>query len=208
MSEANFSTKLYRRRALPIVSVLLIGCVFPLIAGWAVIRFCMGWRWDQVAFHSCVESFGALMALGVAGFFLLRFDKKGDYRLPLICAMLVMGILDGFHAAVSPGVEFVWLHSTAQFFGGAFMALLWLPKRLTPADLTKWIPRGLIIISVLFAVISLSFPAVIPAMIQNGQFTPTAKMLNIAGGILFFVGAAFFLRRYYVAGDKSELMFL
>lgn len=92
MSIANPDTNLWRGRIFPIVCGLLIGCVLPLVARWPTIRFFSDWRRDHVAFHSLVEAFGALMALEIAGFLLLRFDKKGDYRLWLGCAMLAMGI--------------------------------------------------------------------------------------------------------------------
>lgn len=208
MSMENPDTKLWRYRAFPMVSVLLIGCVIPLLAGWAVLRFFPDWRWEHIAFHSFVEAFGALMALGIAGFLLLRFDKKGYYRLWLACSMLTMGILDGVHAAVNPGLEFVWLHSSATFVGGIFMAMIWLPERFAHVRRARWLPRVLVTATVLFALISLSFPAVVPAMVNNGQFTPIAETLNIAGGILFFIGAAFFLRRFYCTGSKTQLLFL
>ncbi len=55
--------------------------------------------------------------------------------------MLTMGTSDGFHAALNPGIEFVWLNSTATLAGGIFMSMVWLPERFVQIRVSKWLPR-------------------------------------------------------------------
>ena len=199
---------LWQRRIFVITALFLVCGVLPFVGGLAVGNFFPDWQWNHVAFHSFVESFGSLMAIAIAVFILARTDVKSrNYMLPLACSMLTMGILNGFHACVNPGVEFVWLHSTAQFAGGLFIAMVWLPKHFIRKLSVKWLPRLLAIVSVLIGVISISYPEMLPAMLVGGKFTLAAKMLNIIGGAAFLSGGIYFALRFYRNGDVTSLLF-
>ena len=199
---------LWQRRVFLTTAVFLIGGVLIFVGGLAVGNFFPNWQLVNVAFHSFLESFGSLMAIAIAVFVLIRIDKKSrNYMLPLACSMLAMGILDGFHACVNPGTEFVWLHSTAQFAGGLFIAIIWLPKHLFRKHTVRWLPILLVIVCMLIGVISISYPEVLPSMLVSGKFTLDAKILNIIGGVLFLSGGIYFTQQFYRNGDVTSLLF-
>lgn len=193
---------------LPITAIFLVSGVLPFMAGLAMGNLSPDWLWSHVAFHSFVEGLGSLMAIAIAVFILVRTDTKNrNYMLPLACSMLAMGILDGFHACVNPGIEFVWLHSTAQFAGGLFLMMIWLPKHFIRKHTAKWLPRLLAIACVLIGVTSIRYPEVLPAMLVSGKFTWVAKMLNIFGGVSFLSGGVYFALRFYRNSDSTSLLF-
>jgi len=160
------------------------------------------------AFHAVVQVLGAMMALGIAGFLLMRqCEKSGAYKLWLACSLLCMGILDAFHASSAPGREFVCLHGTAQLVGGVLIALVWLPERFAQGRAGRILPKVLAAVVALFGLVSLTFPEMLPAMMSGGKFTLAARMLNMIGGILFFVGAAYFAYQYYRSRETNQLLF-
>jgi PAS domain S-box-containing protein len=191
-----------------ITATCFVSGVLPLVGGLAVSHFFPDWQWDHAVFHSFVESFGSLMAIAIAVFVLARTGTNNvNYMLPLACSMLAMGILDGFHACVNPGIEFVWLHSTAHFAGGLFIAMMWLPRRFCRMHTDKWLPKLLALTFILIGAISISYPEMLPAMLVSGKFTLMAKMLNIVGGVLFLSGGIYFALRFYRNGDVTSLLF-
>jgi signal transduction histidine kinase len=55
--------------------------------------------------------------------------------------------------------------------------------------------------------ISLIFPEILPAVLSNGRFTLTAKMLNFTGGIFFLAGVAYCLIRFDCRQDTISALF-
>ena len=75
------------------------------------------WRFEHLPIHTLVEASGSAIALLVA-FKLLSYHKHNfgpKYATRIAQALIVMGVLDGFHAANHVGNNFVWLHSIATF---------------------------------------------------------------------------------------------
>jgi hypothetical protein len=148
------------------------------------------------------------MALSIVAFILARYNSKTPaYMLWLACSMLTMGILNGFHACVSPGREFVWLHCGAHFTGGVLIALIWLPKEMVTRPLVKWLPKGVAFVTVLFGIISINYPNLTPVVLDHGQFTSEAILINIFAGVLFLSGAVFFGRIFYLNGGVIPMLF-
>ena len=121
---------------------ILIGSVFLLIGCDTVHSTSSGWFWKHEPFHTAVESLGTFAAITLAILILLILRQNKDvlYHFWTACALIGMGILDGFHAFVHPGNSFVWLHSIATFFGGMLFALVWFPKRFVPSHRISTIP--------------------------------------------------------------------
>ena len=94
--------------AAPITGTAIAGLLFP------------GLRWIQLPLHSLVEGAGGLIALAIGGILLMELGHKSNTRhYPfMVVGLATMGVLDLFHAASTPGNEFVWLRSAATFAGG------------------------------------------------------------------------------------------
>jgi signal transduction histidine kinase len=155
---------------------------------------------DEVL-HAVFETLGCMLALGIAGFLLMRHGESGNgYMMWLACSVLVTGIIDAFHASMTLGNESVCLRSTAQLIGGLCIAMIWLPERLTQTRLARVLPKMLAMAAGLFGTISLMFPEVLPAVLTNGRFTLTGKALNFTGGIFFLSGVVYCISNF----DRSR----
>jgi len=188
--------------------ILLICGIIPFVSISLASGFPLTWQFKHEAFHAVMETLGCMLALGIAGFLLMRQGEKGnEYKLWLACSMLSMAILDAFHASVAPSREFICLHSTAQFIGGFIIALTWLPERFAQTRNAKQLPKAFAAVAGLFGVISLVFPEILPTMMSNGRFTFVPQMLNLTGGVLFFAGLAYFAYRFSRDQDTTHLLF-
>jgi signal transduction histidine kinase len=186
-------------------TILLISGVVPFVLISVASGFPATCQLHHEAFHAVMETLGCMMALGIAGFLLMRQAEKGnEYKLWPACAMLSMAILDAFHASVTPGREFVCLHSVAQFVGGVLIAMIWLPERFAKTALARELPKALAAACGLFGILSLLFPDSLPAMLNHGQFTFIPQLLNLAGGVLFLAGLAYFARRFSMGSPVSR----
>jgi signal transduction histidine kinase len=186
-------------------AILLVSGVVPFVLVSVAGGFPASCQFHQEAFHAVMETLGCMMALGIAGFLLIRQAEAGnEYTLWPACAMLSMAILDAFHASVAPGREFVCLHSVAQFVGGVLIAMIWLPERYAKAALARELPKALAAACGLFGILSLLFPDSLPAMLDHGQFTFIPQLLNLTGGVLFLAGLAYFARRFSIGRPVSR----
>ncbi len=167
----------------------------PLVIGY------FGWLpkqiWEHYPFHAVVEGLGAFAAVivAVAMIMLMRQGELPKAYLWVICGLIGMGMLDGFHAATHAGHLFVWLHSTATFVGGVFFAGIWLPqqinRRLDVLTVSFWV----FVAVTIFCVGSIALPDLLPAMKDKDGFSFVAKALNVGGGIGFLAAAGYFVFR-------------
>ena len=160
-----------------------------------------------IPLHSALEATGASVALILS---VLLLSSQNEYprdyfKVIVSSALIGMGVLDLFHSFVEPGQTFVWLHSTATFWGGVIFSLVWLPKRFFKKPLI--IPIVFFIFSCCFAFLSIIFPEKIPAMLLENHFTPTANFLNLIGGFGFFLGSVWFFKKYYYSADQNHILF-
>ena len=159
--------------------------------------------------HAVVEAFGALIALFVTGLILLfhRDQRISEMPLAVPLGLTTMGLLDMFHAAVEPGAAFVWLHSLATFVGGLMFATVSTRFGRRPAS-ENLLPLGLSALAVVsVATLSLWQGQWIPPMLAEGQFTLSARLLNLAGGGLFLFAAYHLNRLYDRQGEKNHRLF-
>jgi len=200
-------TPLWRHRLILAGALLTCG-VFLFGSVLTAESFFPHWQLKYEVLHAVMETLGCMLALGLAGFLLMRHPENGSgYMLWLACSVLAMGILDAFHASVAPSSEFVGLRCAAQVAGGVFIALIWLPERFAHTRAAKAIPKALVIAAGLFGTTSLLFPEILPSMASDGRFTFIAQMLNFTGGVLFLLGFAWFICRFDPNEKSSYLLF-
>lgn len=174
---------------------MMFSVIFPMLLGFVLSSNISDWRWIHYPFHSAVESFGSLSALFIATLMVLmvRHSNLPRYYIWVACALIGMGILDGFHALLHAGTSFVWLHSVATMLGGLTFAAIWSSERWLTTKHQNILIISFIIISILIGLLSISFPHLLPNMINQGKFSALAKVLNISGGIGFLIGSSYFI---------------
>ncbi|QDU40884.1 Signal transduction histidine-protein kinase BarA [Maioricimonas rarisocia] len=182
---------------LPIAGSLITAQFFPHV------------RFAHLPIHSLLEAMGGLMAITIAGILVAeRTRKEGHQHYAWMAGALVgMGVLDLYHAAVMPGARFVWLHSTATFVGGTLFALVWWPPERSSERFLRAFPWVTFLGTILFGGMS-CMGGWLPAMVTpGGEFTLLAQGLNVGGGFAFLVAAVFFVRRYHLGGDHEDWLF-
>ena len=166
-------------------------------------------QWAQKPFHSSLEAIGALCAfvLSTVLFMLRKYSAHKPYHLWIICGLLSMGLLDFFHAFGDPGESFVWLHSSATLMGGFLFAMVWLPDRMLSPRVEYYLPVAIIILSFLLGLSLMSFPDLFPLMLKQGEFTLTAKSINLVGGLFFISASIWFTNLYLLKKDPEGILF-
>ncbi len=148
--------------------------------------------------HSTIEAMGAVAAILMAIVILQRQPDEGNRRLFWVAmGLLGGGMLDGFHAVTQPGHGFVLLHSMAVLVAGFGFALVWLPESDRHPSLRKWVLWSVIVGSTLFGIWTLLFRDTLPVMVQDGQFTNTARAMNLLSGVFFIAAGGCFLLDFH-----------
>ncbi|MEZ6057934.1 MAG: response regulator [Planctomycetaceae bacterium] len=201
-----------RRRNFVVWTVFgtVLSLVLP-IAGTLIAAVCFPeFRWTHLPVHSLVEGAGGLIAMAVAAILMAEIGRRentGHYRWMAI-ALSGMGGLDLFHAASSPGIHFVWLHSLATFVGGICFGLVWLPNFQLPKVLGDRFVFAVVGFCLVVGTVSVMVPDSLPAMTTStGSFSAMALGLNIIGGLGFLVAGGFFLKRFCVTLRVEDWMF-
>jgi len=169
--------------------------LFPMILGVILSNYISDWRWIHYPFHSMVESAGSLSALFIATLMILMVNNNHlpRYYIWVACALIGMGVLDGFHAVLHVGTSFVWLHSVATMIGGLIFMAIWLPESWIIAKHQKTLLISVITVTILISLFSIFFQNQLPDMVIQGEFSFLAKVFNISGGIGFLIGSSFFI---------------
>ena len=178
---------------------MLLSAILPMMLGFVLAESFSDWRWNHYPFHSFVESIGALSALIIATLMIvmLRHERLSRRYIMVACALIGMGLLDGFHAVLHVGASFVWLHSIATLVGGILFATVWLPEAWLAEKRQPLLLVATVSISLLAGIVSTAMPDILPAMVIDGQFSLLAKIINISGGIGFLIGSSYFIYDYW-----------
>ncbi|QOY50980.1 diguanylate cyclase [Candidatus Sulfurimonas baltica] len=164
----------------------------------------------SIPLHSAIEASGGVIAIVIAMIFYIKYSKNlviTHFNYSTI-ALLAMGIIDIFHASVMPGKMFVWLHSTAVFFGGIFFMSVWLKEIHVSKKVYSLIPIIFIIFPILFSLLSIYFSHLVPDMLNADKtFSTTANVLNIIGGLGFFIASLKFVLNYIKTQNTDEILF-
>ena len=164
------------------------------------------WRWPHEAIHASVEMIGSVAALWCAWMlsWLNRRQAGTSFNIHIAAAMCGMGILDGCHALCQPGNNFVWLHSTSTFLGGLLFCLIGTDKLWSPRSSWPIVVSGA---SLIFALLSCVWPEWVPSMVEQGQFTLTAIVLNLLGGTMMLFAGALLAGSHFARGNDDDLLF-
>lgn len=183
--------------------------LLPIVAGVLLYLYC-DIKIENIPLHSTLEASGGVIAIIIAIVFFIKYRSTSTitHLNWATLGLLVMGVFDIFHATVSPGELFVWLHTIAVFFGGlVFMTLIFFEKKVTPT-LYHIIP---LLFASFAGALSIGFillPSSIPLMIDaHNNFTTTANVLNFIGGFGFIVGSLFFSKQYLQTQKIEEFLF-
>ncbi len=199
-----------RPRIVWITAGIAISLLLP-VCGSLICRLLVAdFRFSHLPIHSLVESLGGLMAVAIAAMLIAERTRRDDavHFVWMASALIGMGVLDLYHAAVLPGNSFVWLHSTATFVGGFFFALVWLPSRTMSVRFASGLPWVVLVVAVVLGGAFCCPWVPIPTMtFADGEFTLLARGLNIAGGLGFFAAGAFFARRFQQRADPTDWLF-
>ncbi|MDD5765409.1 MAG: methyl-accepting chemotaxis protein [Candidatus Marinimicrobia bacterium] len=199
-----------KRSTTNIIWILSLGIIVPIASSFLVSMLIPNWKVMQLALHSFIETLGLFAGISLALLLLLRQDRQSEngYYIWIASALIGMGILDGFHAAVPPGNGFVWLHSLAILVGGLLFSLIFLPNRINRSSIAGIVPGLAAFTGILIGVLAISFPTTLPTMLyEDGSFTRAAEILNIFGGLFFVIAATILIVRYNRQPKTEDLLF-
>ncbi len=181
----------------------------PILGSIVATAFFPETRFANLPVHSLVETAGGLMALAIAGILVVEWPRKTEasHYLPMACALIGMGVLDVFHAAVEHLNNFVWLHSTATLVGGVLFAAVWLPINRTSRRSLQVLPWFVFATTCLFGVASCLLKEQLPAMAIDSSFTTLARVLNFTGGVGFLAAGVYFVRRFHRLSLREDWLF-
>jgi PAS domain S-box-containing protein len=187
---------------------LFFGVIVPIILFLICKVFMAQWSGVNVPLHAVFETLGLFTGILLAIILLQQIDrqKKTSYYVLVSSALIAMGLMDGFHAVIGPGNTFVWLHSMAVLIGGILFALIALPIGEIPMKKTWRIPVFVATVSIALGIFSMLFPAILPIMIQEGNFTLTASLINVLGGSLFVLASFCFIIRLWNNKNTLEIL--
>ena len=167
-----------KTRNLTLTLIPVAGSLLVFILGYLLHLFWSSSVIHKEPLHSTTEAIGALASILMGIVLLQRQSLEGNYKfLWLIAGLFVMGVLDGFHAIVAPGNNFVLLHSSSVFFGGVFFSFMWFSEVKKTTAVGKRVLWLIVLAFVLLSSWILSFPETMPLMLHNGKFTPVAIFL-------------------------------
>ncbi|MEW6027301.1 MAG: GAF domain-containing protein [Planctomycetota bacterium] len=166
----------------------------------------------NIPFHGLMEGLGSGLAFSVALFLLtlLRYRRVWDNSIWLACGLMVLAVLDGFHALCEKIDDYVVLmRSSAALGSAAFFVLSWLPERIAGRAGSRVLFLGMIVLSLLFGAAFLVFPSAVPAMVRPNGFTTTTMAINLAAGGLYLSAALrFFIFYRSRRTEISDILFI
>ncbi len=189
--------------------IILIGGALPFLLFFVFVSLPGNLLWVQKPFHSACETVGFVAAIFLALLLLMKIDenKENSRYIWIASGLIGMGILDGYHAGIETGNNWVWLHVLAVLSGGIFFSIACLPIRIITFKNFRIPPVFTAAAAVAAGTAALAFPEAMPIMMIDGHFTATASVLNVITGVLFFISAVMFLIRYVSTGEKEEAVF-
>ena len=188
----------------PLQFVVATAGALTLLISLALHAFLPMWRAHHAPLHSAIEALGGLCAIMMA---IVLFQRSGDRPSrdteALGIGFLAMGVLEEFHAVAPPGNGFIFLRSLASLLGSLGFVLVWLPESSRRPPYPRALPWMIAAASVAIGCLVFLFPRAIPAMVRNGEFSPTA-VAPTSLACLFFLAAAcrlFFAYRHSPSAD-------
>jgi PAS domain S-box-containing protein/diguanylate cyclase (GGDEF)-like protein len=187
--------------------MLMVSIIIPLFGAYTLNLFEI--KFVSIPLHTLLETAGAVMAFSLVTLIVIMGSKVRHFSHFHYSglALISMGIFDLFHASTDPGELFVWLHSLGVFFGGLLFLSVWLKDRVVSKGVYYYIPIVVSMVSIGICVFYIMNPDMIPLMLENKEFSSTAILLNIIGGIAFIIAGINFFLIYLEDGEVDNLLF-
>jgi two-component system cell cycle sensor histidine kinase/response regulator CckA len=198
------------RFKLYLIITLVLSGLLPIIGSTFLHLFLLDRYWINEPLHSVFEALGSFIALSLAILILLLQKNKRipSYYMWVSCALIGMGILDGFHAFSPPGDSLVWLHGMAVLIGGFLFAMVWLSDLIAQSRPTRALYIVVAVVTFVLSVFAVYFPDTLPAMINKGVFTSVANTINMLGGLFFLSAAVYFVIRSRSNHSHEDFLFI
>ncbi|OIQ28411.1 MAG: hypothetical protein BM562_12925 [Alphaproteobacteria bacterium MedPE-SWcel] len=192
-----------------VIKTIVLGGAAPLIASLSLDVAWPHLRWVNFAARAGFEAVGTLSSLIIAALILilLRNRQLDRFYVWLASGLACMGMIDGVQPLLRGEHSFDWTHSLANLVGGILFAAVWLPDRFTPRRNATAVVIGMAICA---AAVALSYPLhehLLPPMVQDGEFTSAAAVVNVLGGIGFLAAGVYILRRDCGAYGNTAVVF-
>jgi hypothetical protein len=173
--------------------IVVLGLVIPVVVFALLSRGLPSPQWTSVTVHAILETAGLTIGIIIA-LFLLVINPGNQETRPVFAwiaaALIAMGILDGFHAAVLPGNTAIWLHGISSLAGGVLFTGIWWGRPIKKNVSRYVIAGGAAVVAIVAGTLSAASPALVPFTLVNSAFVFVADGTNVAGGILFVIAAA------------------
>lgn len=204
---------MYRSYAGGMIRVLnasLVSVILFLLSG-GVVSLVMVPReqWVDVQLHVFVETLGAFTALLIAVLIIMLkvYDRLPARHIWIVTALVVMGVLDGFHALSQDPQRFVWFHFMAMLTGSLMAALIWLPESIARQASDYRLPLLVVVLAAVIGVGTLIQGPGLPMLTADNGFTRQANLINGVAGVLFLAAALNFLCIKHGENIKGSTIF-
>ena len=190
------------------MTTLLLTIGLPITLGY-LLGVVSGDGFENILLHAALSGGGGLLAMTTSLFIFIKFYAKSsfNYFTRTATALLVMGTLDVSYALVSSKELFIWLDSTALFWGGLFFMTVWLQEKHFSHTRYKVISMVGFVFATMFILTSLYFEPYLPSMLQSDEtFTIPTNILNIIGAFGFTVASLKFIYNYIKTQEMNELL--
>jgi signal transduction histidine kinase len=175
----------------PLQFVIAIASTLALLVSLVLHAVLPTWRGHQAPLHSTIEALGGLCAIMMAIVLFQRsYDRPSRQIEGLGSGFLAMGVLEEFHAVSAPGNGFILLRSLASLLGSLGFLLVWLPESIGRRAHWRALPWMVAATSALIGFVILAFPGAVPAMMRNGEFSPTAVAPTSVACVCFLAAAS------------------
>lgn len=181
--------------------------LLPLVVGLVAAQLLLqDWKGTNEYLHVLFEGGTALVSFVVI-LFVIRRPKENNFPvfyIWIIFSVGVMGVFDFAHSLVSIGNTFVWLHSLSTTAGGIIAALVWVPEKESKKILGNkyhvWVFVTICGVCVWLA----SNGSHILSLVDAGEVSSEAKILNSIGGVGFLSAWLYFYLLYRKTSENTE----
>lgn len=165
--------------------------------------------------YAAIGILGSFVAILLSVFIIARYREKPG-MLYVSAGLMAIGIIGGLQSVSPPGSSlFVWLHTFAGIYGGAFFVIYILagmkkvpiPSIKSTAKMTRRLLAGVAAAVTIFGVLSTVFAPMLPAMVEEGRFTNFAWIINAVPVGLFLFAGVYLFYRYRRTGDQELFLF-
>ena len=191
---------------------IAVTSLLPLLGAAACAVFFRRDLWYSMSLHSALESSGSVLALAVAVLLLLqrKYNQIAGHYLWIACGLIIMGILDLFHAVLPTGSAFFWSRWIASLTGALGFSLVLVDPWLRPGKrASALISLAVAIASFVLGLYFVFEPGFWPTLTEgHGSLAWPARMMSVVGGLLYLTAALALLDRFAKrAGGRTDLIF-